>query len=58
VRCAAYYLAIAGQEEIAALWTLNDATRQSIRRAWMIREALRANHQHIRPLAVFPTPAA
>jgi uncharacterized protein len=58
VRCAAYYLAIAGLEEIAALWTLNDATRQIITRAWMIRETLRAYHQHIRPLAVFPTPSA
>lgn len=58
VRCAAYFLAVARIEDLAGFWATDEGGRTRVGRAWAVREAVRARHRHVRPLAVFPTPAA
>jgi hypothetical protein len=59
VRCAAYIHSLAGLDDVAGIWAATDDDgRRRIARAWAIRDALRAAHRHVRPLAVFPAGAA
>ena len=58
IRCAAYFLAKVGLQDVFSLWGLTEATARNLHQAWAIRELIRARNRHIRPLAIFPSARA